>query len=126
MKKFTNLGNLKIFSNVSFLYFSWLELKYLEFFLFSFLYSSLSFFYLPICKQWFFRTSFLLKINRYNYFKIDVVKKFSETNALASLFYNSKIIENAIFNCIFPFFRNNYFFKSLSLIEYVICALKIY
>lgn len=118
MKSFFKLKFLFDFSNVLFLYFSWLELKYVESFLaFN---PDFPFLCIPLCKKWFYRTSFLLKNNKYNYFEIQSLKKFYVRNAFNFTFYNNKVIENAIFNSVFPFFRNNYFFKNLSLIEYVI------
>lgn len=120
MKSFVIKKNLEKFSDVLFLYFSWLELKYLESFFFLFSDSKISLYFFPVSKKWFYKTSFLLRNKKYNYFEINKIKKFYSFNPLSLLFYYNKIIENSIFNCIFPFFRNNYFFKNLSLVEYVI------
>lgn len=125
MKNFVSKKNLEKFSHVLFLYFSWLELKYIESFLFFLSYSKVSLSFFPLSKKWFYRTSFLLKNRKYNYFEVNGIRNFYNVNTLNLLFYNNKIIENSIFNCIFPFFRNNYFFKNLSLVEYVIFVFKI-
>ena len=120
MKDFTYFQLLQDFSDVLFLYFSWLELKYLEIFLFSYT-KTLSYF-IPLSKKWFYRTSFLLKHSKYSYFPINSVKKFFKRSSFTLLFYQNKVIENSIFNVIFPFFRNNYFFKNISLLEHLMCG----
>lgn len=66
------------------------------------------------------KLSILLKNNNYKYSKINFIKfKRYNFTAYDLVTYRNKIIENAIFNIIFPFFQNNYLFKNNSLVECV-------
>lgn len=74
----------------------------------------------PINKKWFIKLSLLLKKGNYSYSKANLVK-FRRYNfkTYDLISYRNKVIENSLFNLIFPFFQNNYLFKNASLIEYL-------
>lgn len=94
------------FSNPFFLYYAWLELKrYQSIFISSRIYTSL-----PFKKSWFSKVSYLLRSNTYNYRSLT-------SNNFNSIFLinKDKVIENAIFNVVYPFFQNYYYFKIFSL-----------
>nr|YP_009538638.1 maturase [Phacus pleuronectes]AYQ93658.1 maturase [Phacus pleuronectes] len=126
------LGNFNLFddlTDVYFLFYSWLELKRFENFFIKFSNQLIGFY--PVNKKWFQKTSFLLKNNKYVYSKSNKIKlnffnlKIGVTCFLVLSFRN-KIIENAIFNSIFPFFQNNYSFNNGSLIKGVRFLFKFY
>lgn len=103
-------------TRISFLFYSWLELRRLENFVLKPCFFSIG----PVNKRWFFKASFLLRKGRYHYKKYKSInyKSISFSNS-KFIFLKNKIIENAIFNIIFPFFQNNYLFKNYSLLQYV-------
>lgn len=94
------------FSNSFFLYYSWLELKRYE----NIFNSRFKCFYLaPIRKNWFQKVSFLIRASKY---------KYSCLWKLRSSFISikkDKILENSLFNIIYPFFENYYNLKIFSL-----------
>ena len=92
------------FSNPFFLYYSWLELKRYEN-----IFNSQNFYLVPIRKNWFSKVSYLLKSNKYKYSSLWTYENFC--------FYlkKDKILENALFNIIYPFFQNYYFLNSFPL-----------
>lgn len=102
------------FSNFFFLYYSWLEIKKYEMFLNLRVYQV---YVVPVKKTWFFKVSTLLKLGLYNYPSLKHSKIPFNFNKLVVI-DKTNIIENAIFNVIFPFFENYYSFKSRSLDVY--------
>lgn len=82
-----------------FLYFSWLELKRFT--------TSLGFKDLnrnPISLRWFYKTSYLLRkgIYKYSYVKLVHISKTSKFSISQPVCLYNRIVENAIFNVIFP------------------------
>nr|YP_010700440.1 putative group II intron reverse transcriptase/maturase mat2 [Phacus arnoldii]WCH63578.1 putative group II intron reverse transcriptase/maturase mat2 [Phacus arnoldii] len=97
-----------------FLYYSWMELKRFQY-LFNF---PKQYFFCPVEKGWFSRTILLLTKSQYIYSKKSFLKLNKNNNKKITLVsYRNKIIENAFFNLVFPYFQNNYAFKKFSLIE---------
>jgi len=96
------------FSNFFFLYYSWLEIKKYQ------LFCNLKFnqVYLPsIRKVWFFKLSYLIKFHLYSYPKMNYLRlPFSFNKVL--VINKSRVVENAAFNIVFPFFDNYYSFRS--------------
>lgn len=97
------------FSNFFFLYYSWLEIKKYEIVLNS---RSRQFFLVPVRKSWFLKVSYLLSVGLYIYPKIRVLTLpyFFNINKVV-IIHKFKILENAIYNIVFPFFSNYYAFK---------------
>lgn len=89
----------EVFSKVSFLYFSWLELKYIEKYN---VHKSSNIALKPISLNWFKKTSLYLKKGVFFYSnKKSIFLKRSKLIRLSSRF---NIIQNAIYNVIFPYY----------------------
>lgn len=105
------------FSNFFFLYYSWLEIKKYEIVLNS---RVKQFFLVPIRKSWFIKVSSLLSLGLYVYPKVRVLRfPYFFQNDKILIIHKYKVLENAIFNIVFPFFSNYYAFKSQSFTIYV-------
>lgn len=108
-----NISGSSTFFQVSssyFLYYSWIELK--------FLISSSSYYVpsKPVNTKWFLRTSLLLRKGMYNY----NCKKFinwtrSDSKTFSFYSLRNKIIENALFNILFPFVIDYFIRKKFSI-----------
>lgn len=104
------------FSNFFFLYYSWLEIKKYEFFLNI---KFKQFCLVPVRKAWFFKVQFLLNSSSYLYPRVRLSTSNSPLNVnKVVIVHRSKVVENALFNLIFPFFNNYYSFKTYSFIIY--------
>lgn len=85
-----------------FLYFSWLELRK-----FTAHFGKERFTHIPVSLSWFDKMSRLLKKGNYNYSSINIIRVHGNSKIITSEFFcfKNKIVENAIYNAIFPFIK---------------------
>lgn len=107
------------FSSSFFLYYSLLEIQR---FYFLFLIRKISYLKLkPIPIFWFNKVSFLLRSGSYEYTSFSNFRYISCNSTFNSLLsIKNKVIENSLFNIIFPIFQNRYLFKALFSREYFV------